>query len=151
MDEPSQPLPPSTSDSKQPRLDKETSRISDKLWLRLPLFSLRIYDLVLTRTRKRGDAGMKYLFLFTWLILLSSDLSANSIRCGNKVVKTGDSGNQLIKKCGNPARKFSGKAFATENGRSSSVTVSNWVFERDGKKDMIVSVRNGTVIKIKAE
>lgn len=94
---------------------------------------------------------MKHLFLLTWLILLSSDLTANSIRCGNKVVKTGDSGNQLIKKCGNPARKFSAKAFTTENGRGSNVPVSNWVFERKGKKDMIVSVRNGTVIKIKAE
>lgn len=94
---------------------------------------------------------MKYLLLFTWLIILSSDLYANSIRCGNKVVKTGDSGNQLIKKCGKPVRKFSGKEFATENGRSSNVTVSNWVFARDGKRDMIVSVRNGTVIRIKAE
>jgi len=94
---------------------------------------------------------MKYLLLITWLIILSSDLSANSIRCGNKVVKTGDSGNQLIKKCGEPVRKFSGKEFATENGRSSNVTVSNWVFERDGKRDMVVSVRNGTIIRIKSE
>ena len=94
---------------------------------------------------------MKYLLLITWLIILSSDLSANSIRCGNKVVKTGDSGNQLIKKCGEPVRKFSGKEFSTENGRSSNVTVSNWVFERDGKRDMVVSVRNGTIIRIKSE
>ena len=94
---------------------------------------------------------MKHLLLLTSLIILSSDSSANSMRCGNKLVKTGDSGNQLIKKCGKPARKFSGKEFTTENGRSSNVTVSNWVFERDGKRDMIVSVRNGTVIRIKAE
>ena len=45
---------------------------------------------------------MKQSLILTLLFLLSTDLSANSMRCGNKVVKTGDSGNQLIKKCGNP-------------------------------------------------
>ena len=94
---------------------------------------------------------MKYLLLFTWLILLSSDLQANSIRCGNKVVKTGDSANQLLKRCGKPMRKYSGKELATEEGRRLDVTVSNWVFERYGKKDKIVSVRNGTVIRIRVE
>lgn len=94
---------------------------------------------------------MKKALIFILFILLSTDLYASSIRCGNKVVKTGDSGNQLIKKCGNPVRKYSGKAFVTENGRSSNVTVSNWVFERSRNRDMIVSVRNGTVIRIEVE
>ena len=94
---------------------------------------------------------MKQSLILTLLFLLSTDLSANSMRCGNKVVKTGDSANQLIKKCGNPVRKYSGKELATEKGRSTSVTVSNWVFERHGKKDMIVSVRGGTVIRIRVE
>lgn len=94
---------------------------------------------------------MKYALIFMLLQLLAIDLSANSIRCGKKVVKTGDSGNQLLKKCGNPVRKYSGKEFVTEKGHTSNVAVSNWVFERYGKKDMVVSVRSGTVIRIKVE
>jgi len=94
---------------------------------------------------------MKTTLIFSLLILLTTNLFASSLRCGNKLVKAGDSENKLIKKCGNPARKYQGKAFLTEKGRGSNVTVSNWVFERYGKKDMIVSVRGGTVVSIKAE
>jgi hypothetical protein len=31
------------------------------------------------------------------------------------------------------------------------VTVSNWVFQRLGKNDMIVSILRGTVVKIRVE
>lgn len=94
---------------------------------------------------------MKNLLLFTLLILLSSDLLADSFRCGRKVVKTGDSGNMLVKKCGKPVRKFSSKQMSTDSGRLLNVTVTNWVYDRHGKKDMIVSVRNGTIVNIQIE
>lgn len=90
-----------------------------------------------------------------WLLMLSISISgtalAESFRCARKVVKPGDSGNMLIKKCGKPVRKFSSKEMVYEGGRQSNLAVSNWVYERNGKKDIIVSVRSGTVIKIKAE
>jgi len=94
---------------------------------------------------------MKMLLLFTVIILLSSHATADSFRCGRKIVKPGDSGNALIKKCGKPARKYSGKEMVYDQGHRSSVTVSNWVYERGAKKDMIVSVRSGAVIKIRVE
>jgi hypothetical protein len=95
--------------------------------------------------------GMKKLLLITMCILLSNLASADSFRCGRKVVKRGDSGNALIKKCGKPLRKFSSKETVSEKGLQSSVAVSNWVYKRSGKKDMVVSIRSGTVIKIKVE
>lgn len=94
---------------------------------------------------------MKRLFLLTVFILLSNVAAADSLRCGRKIVKPGDSGNALLKKCGKPLRKFSGKETVRDNGQQSSVTVSNWVYERSGKKDMIVSVRSGTVVRIRVE
>jgi len=94
---------------------------------------------------------MRKLLLFTILILVSSSTFADSFRCGRTIVKGGESSNALTKKCGQPVRKFSSKETITENGRQSRVSVSNWVYERNGKKDMIVSVRSGTVIKIKVD
>ena len=94
---------------------------------------------------------MRKYILFTVILLFASDAFAGSIRCGRKIVKPGDSGNTLIKKCGNPVRKYSSKETVNENGRQSNATVSNWVYQRTGKKDMVVSVRNGAVIKIQVE
>jgi hypothetical protein len=89
-----------------------------------------------------------------FVILLASafiDANADSFRCGRTLVKANESANALIKKCGKPVRKYSSKETVSENGRRSRVGVSNWVYERRGKKDMIVSVRNGTVTNIKVD
>jgi hypothetical protein len=94
---------------------------------------------------------MRNICLLMLSISISGNALAESFRCARKVVKPGDSGNMLIKKCGKPVRKFSSKETIYEGGRHSNLAVSNWVYERNGKKDIIVSVRSGTVIKIKAE
>lgn len=94
---------------------------------------------------------MKKLILPMVFILLFNVALADSLRCGRKIVKQGDSGNALIKKCGKPLRKFSSKETVSDGGQKSNVTVSNWVYERLGKTDMIVSVRSGIIVKIQAE
>jgi len=94
---------------------------------------------------------MRKFCLLILLILISGNTFADSFRCARKIVKPGDSGNMLLKKCGNPIRKFSGREVINDNGRKAKVTVSNWVYERNGKRDIIVSVRSGTIIKISVE
>ena len=94
---------------------------------------------------------MKTAFLITILILLSNEGYADSIRCGRALVKEGDSSNVLIKKCGQPARKFGSKETVKRDGRQVRVSVSNWIYERYGKKDMVVSVRNATVVKVRVD
>lgn len=94
---------------------------------------------------------MGKLLLLTISIFFSGISEADSFRCGKKIVKQGDSGSSLIKKCGNPVRKYSSKEMVNEQGRQSKVAVSNWVYERKRGKDMIVSVRSGTVIKIQVD
>ena len=94
---------------------------------------------------------MKKLFIFTIFIFYSINLSADSFRCGRTIVKVDESTNALIKKCGNPVRKYSSKEITTYQGSQKRVGVSNWVYERRGKKDMIVSVHEGTVIKIEVD
>lgn len=90
------------------------------------------------------------LLLFS-IMLVSESAPADSFRCGRALVKAGESSNALIKKCGEPARKYSSKEQVIESGRRSRISVSNWVYERHGKKDMIVSVRNGAIVKIQRD
>ena len=90
-------------------------------------------------------------FLGTLLILLSSSTSAGSFRCGRMLVKVDESTNALIKKCGQPARKYSSREMVTDRGIQKHVGVSNWVYERRGKRDMVVSVHSGAVVKIQVD
>ena len=85
------------------------------------------------------------------LLALSAQAGADSFRCGGKLVRAGDSSNTLIKKCGKPARKYAARAQVPERGRQREVSVSNWVYERRGKRDMVASVRHGKVIRLRVD
>jgi len=94
---------------------------------------------------------MNKLFLLILFVLVSSNILAGSFRCGRTLVKAGESSNALIKKCGNPVRKYSSKELVNDEGHRKQVGVTNWVYERRGKKDMIVSIHSGSVIKIQVD
>ena len=94
---------------------------------------------------------MNKLLLCTVCVLLFNISHADSFRCGRALVTEGDSSNALIKKCGNPERKYSSKAMVKSNGRKTRVGVSNWVYPRTRKRDMIVSVHSGVVVRIKVD
>lgn len=87
-------------------------------------------------------------FIFVFCVFLSSNAMADSFRCGQSLVKEGDSSNTLLKKCGNPERKYSTYTEINQGGRRYNTGVVNWVYERTGKKDMLVSVQNGQIVKI---
>jgi len=89
--------------------------------------------------------------IFTLFFLFSMHTAADSFRCGRTLVKVGESSNALIKKCGKPVRKYSAKVMINDHGMQKKVGVSNWVYTRRGKRDMIVSVNSGEVLKIKVE
>jgi hypothetical protein len=82
---------------------------------------------------------------------LTAHAGADSFRCGGKLVRTGDSSNALLKKCGKPAHKYAARAVASVHGRQRGVSVSNWVYERMGKRDMIASVHDGKVIRLRVD
>jgi hypothetical protein len=85
------------------------------------------------------------------LLLFTINTHASSMRCKGALVTAGDSSNALLKKCGQPVRKYNSRTQVKEKGKRSQVAVSNWVYERRGRKDMIASVRNGTVIRIQVD
>ena len=92
----------------------------------------------------------KLLILFL-LLSLSGSLLADSFRCGRKIVKTGESSNALVKKCGQPVRKIKSNEQIKVHGQQKRTAVSNWVYERRNKRDMIVSVKNGTVVRLEID
>jgi len=94
---------------------------------------------------------MNKTLFFTICIILSNIAAANSFRCGRALVKVGDSTNTLIKKCGDPVRKYTSKESINGQGRQVHTGVSNWVFPRRGGKDMIVSVYSGAVVKMQVD
>lgn len=94
---------------------------------------------------------MKKWLLLGLCVLYVSTSGADSFRCGRKLVKVGESSNALVKKCGSPTRKYSARATVSESGRQRETAVSNWVYERRGRRDMIVSVRGGTVVRLEID
>ena len=94
---------------------------------------------------------MDKVMILVLLLTLSSNLAADSFRCGRKIVKTGESSNALVKKCGHPVRKIKGNELVKFQGQQKRTAVSNWVYERRNKRDMIVSIKNGTVVRLEID
>lgn len=94
---------------------------------------------------------MERVLIMILMISLGGNLAADSFRCGRKIVKTGESSNALIKKCGQPVRKLKSNEQVKLDGQQKRTAVSNWVYERRNKKDMIVSVKNGTVVRLEID
>ena len=94
---------------------------------------------------------MKNILVVVLLVSLSGNLLADSFRCGRKLVKTGESSNALVKKCGQPVRKLKSNEQVKLDGQQKRTAVSNWIYERRNKKDMVVSIKNGTVVRIKID
>ena len=80
--------------------------------------------------------------------LLSCSASADSLRCRGKLVKSGDTINALMKKCGDADRTFQTAETVNNRGYVSQIYITHYVYERSGQKDMIVTVRDNIVTKI---
>ncbi|NND43998.1 MAG: DUF2845 domain-containing protein [Xanthomonadales bacterium] len=93
--------------------------------------------------------------LTTTIILLamlaSTTAEAASFRCGTRIVIIGDSIGRLVRACGKPALKYKARETIREDGRRQTTGVTHWVYERGRRKNMVVSVRSGKVVRIQLE
>lgn len=94
---------------------------------------------------------MKRWLVLALCVMLCGSACADSFRCGRKLVTVGDSANVLLKKCGAPVRKYSAREILSSSSGQQAVGVSNWVYQRKGRKDMIVSVRGGAVVGMRLD
>ncbi len=87
-----------------------------------------------------------------WVLLLLMSVcvqaQAGSFRCGTKIVVTGDSISRLLKACGQPSLKYKAQETIRSKGGRKATGVSHWIYERGRKRNMVVSVRSGKVVKI---
>jgi hypothetical protein len=81
----------------------------------------------------------------------AGDVPAGSFRCGTKIVVTGDPVSRLVRNCGQPASRYKAKELIGSRGNSRATGVTNWIYPRGRKKDMIVSVAGGRIVKIAVE
>ena len=79
----------------------------------------------------------------------SEALLADSMRCGQKVVRTGDSPSALLDRCGTPRHKS--KAYAeikTEDGMR-EVRVDQWHYKKSERSlERIVMIYRGEIVRV---
>ena len=96
----------------------------------------------------RGVAGA---LLALFLSLHAGGLSADSLRCGRKVVKSGDSPATLLRHCGEPL--YRGKTFAEINTRDGkqNVRVDEWHY-KPGARSLIrvVLIYQGEIVAVES-
>ena len=77
--------------------------------------------------------------------------SADSLRCGRKVVRTGDSSKILLKHCGEPLSKSSGQEFVRISGGVKEVRVKQWHYKKSTRSlEQVIWVYQGRVVAIKS-
>ena len=89
--------------------------------------------------------------LLLGLLLTCQAVQAAGLRCGTRIVILGDSISRLLQACGKPALKYQARETIREDGRRQTSGVTHWIYERGRRKNMVVSVRSGRVVKIELD
>jgi len=89
------------------------------------------------------------LVLLMGLTVFCDGLSADSYRCGRKLIRSGDSTADLLRVCGEPGYKDRGRQSIELNGSRTQAAVERW-FYRQGKRSLqhIVILHRGKVVAI---
>lgn len=94
--------------------------------------------------------NFKPLYFAVMLLLPSADAGADSYRCDRKLVRTGDSVGHLLRTCGEPRFKDSGKEKIKQEGRQVEVRVKRWYYKKSRRSlERIVLIRSGNIVGIR--
>jgi hypothetical protein len=75
--------------------------------------------------------------------------SADSFRCGRKVIRTGDSPGDLLQRCGEPRYKDRGYENTRAQGSQKNVRVERWYYKKNSRAlEQIVVIHKGRIIAI---
>jgi len=86
--------------------------------------------------------------LFGFTIIES--LSADSYRCGRKLIRTGDSRRDLVRVCGEPGYKDRGYAKIKIEGALQKTRVERWYYRKSKRSlERVVLIYRGVVAGIK--
>jgi hypothetical protein len=83
------------------------------------------------------------------LAVVASDLSADSYRCGRKLITTGDSTSDLLRVCGEPRYKDRGNETIRINGISKDTRVERWYYKKSARSlEHAILVYKGAVVGV---
>ena len=83
------------------------------------------------------------------LLATSSIATADSYRCGRKLIRTGDSSAQVLRVCGEPRAKDRGRADVRDGGAIRNVPVERWHYKQSSRSlSRIVNIHRGRVVSI---
>ena len=92
-------------------------------------------------------------------ILICSPTYADSLRCGNTLVSTGNSTSKVLLRCGKPVltetvavEKTKTSILKTEKSTAKEVMIEKWTYDFGKKYPLrILTFRNGVLVKIESE
>lgn len=75
--------------------------------------------------------------------------AADSYRCGQKIVRDGDTSGELLRICGEPRHRDRGKAWVKVNGSLREVSVQRWYYKKSARSlERIVMIHKGRIAAI---
>lgn len=90
--------------------------------------------------------------MMVFLLLLScisQELSADSFRCGRKLITVGDSAGELVRACGEPRHKDHGREKLRLNGDSKETRVERWYYKKSSRKlEHIIIIHKGKIAAV---
>ena len=83
------------------------------------------------------------------LLWLSSELVADSYRCGRKIIQSGDSAADVLRVCGEPRHKDRGRETVRVGGAPQAVSVERWYYKKNSRSlERIIVIHLGKVVAI---
>jgi len=83
------------------------------------------------------------------LTLYILELSADSFRCGRKLISTGDSASEVFRVCGEPDYKDRGNAKIKVNGVSKNTRVERWYYKKSARSlEHAILIHKGSVVAV---
>lgn len=93
---------------------------------------------------------MKYLILISLLFGAYSHADADSLRCGQQLIKVGDSQADVEKRCGSPNHKDKGQESVLYQRKRQQLKVQRWYYTAArGRLNKVVIFYRGEVVMIK--
>jgi hypothetical protein len=93
--------------------------------------------------------ALKLAATYCVLTMFVPDLSADSYRCGRKLISTGDSASTLLRVCGEPRYKDRGNEQIKVNGISKNTRVERWYYKKSSRSiEHAILLYKGSVVAV---
>jgi hypothetical protein len=124
------------------------------LWFSWPYTAGMRKNLLQTKLKIADPRGRGFLVFLTCVLVSGACMqaaSADSFRCGRKVVRSGDSPADLLARCGEPRHKDKAYEDLRVRGSQKKVRVERWYYKKNSRSlEQVVLIHKGRIIAIKS-